>query len=146
MSRDPSKPPPLRKRPVWVWIISLFYVLGAVATSLSFIEIFSGMVPLDQAHKIYFQSMTPFDWSLTAIIGLGNLVGAILLFILRRWAYFFFAGAFLISLLQEIYQVGARNLIGVLGIAAFVGSIIGYGINIAIIIYSRSLAKSGLLK
>ena len=54
--------PTARKRPAWVWIISIFYIISAVWTLFSFFLIFSGALPLPPQQAAYFRSLTSIDY------------------------------------------------------------------------------------
>jgi hypothetical protein len=147
MNTQNTTPPPLpRKRPALVWVISIFYIVSAGFTLLSFALIFSESIPLNEAQRAYFQSQTPFDYGSSFLIGLGNLTGAVLLFLLRRHAFHCFAGAFALGILLLGYQILAKNWLGAIGGPGLVGALIGWGIAVAIIVYTRKLITQGLLK
>jgi len=65
--------PALRKRPKLVWIISIFYILSAGWTVLSFALIHSGAIPINEAQKAYFDSQNIFDNILTLAMGSLNI-------------------------------------------------------------------------
>ena len=142
-----TTPPPLpTKRPAFVWVISIFYFISTGWTLLSFSLILSGAFPLNEAQREYFQAQTVFDYGSTTLIGLGNLTGAVLLLSLKRYAFHLFASAFGLGLILTGYQIVAKNWLGAIGGPGLVGAAIGWAISIAIILYSRSLIKSGVLR
>jgi hypothetical protein len=147
MAEISSNPPPLpRQRPVLVWVIAIFYWLSAGWTMLSFALIFSGLIPLNDAQKTYFDSQTLFDYGSTFLVGTANILGAIALFSLKRSAFPLFASAFGIGISLVIYQIFAKNWLEAVGGPGLVGAIIGWGISISIIIYSKRLITRGLLR
>lgn len=147
MSRIPGQPPPLPiNRPALVWVISIFYFVSAGWVLLSFALIFSGLIPLTDVQKTYFQAQTVFDYGSTALIGGANLVGAVLLFLLRRQAFPFFLTAFSFGLIQTLYQIVTKNWLGAIGGPGLVGAVIGWGISIAIIVYTWRLVSKGVLR
>lgn len=147
MSTTATTPPPLpTKRPVLVWVISIFYFISAGWLLLSFALTFSGAIPMNEAQKEYFRAQTVFDYASATLLGLGNLTGVVLLLSLKRYAFHLFAGAFGLELILTGYQIVAKNWLGAIGGPGLVGAVIGWGISIAIILYSRSLIKSGVLK
>ncbi|MBE2179053.1 MAG: hypothetical protein IAE97_01080 [Chthoniobacterales bacterium] len=142
-----SEPPPLpTNRPALVWVISIFYVVSVGWVALSFALIFSGLIPLTDVQKAYFQAQTVFDYESTALIGGANLVGAVLLLLLRRQAFPFFLTAFSFGLIQTLYQIVTKNWLGAIGGPGLVGAVIGWGISIAIILYTWRLVSKGVLK
>jgi hypothetical protein len=65
------------KRPIWIWLISLFFFLSAIWTLLSFYLIWSGSFPLEPAQKAYFARLTLIDYALSIIGGLLNMSAAV---------------------------------------------------------------------
>ena len=147
MTTISESPPPIpRKRPALVWVISIFYFVSAGWTILSLALIYSGVIPLKEAQKTYFDSQTLCDHGSTLVVVVTNLAAAVLLFLLKKPAFHLFATAFFIGLMLTVYQVIVKNWLGVIGGPGLVGAIIGWGINMAIIIYSRRLISRGVLK
>ena len=46
------------KRPVWVWLISAFFILSAGWTLLSSYLLFSGSIPITDEQRAYFDSLS----------------------------------------------------------------------------------------
>jgi len=141
-----EKDPDSRKRPKLVWVISIFYILSAGWTILSFALIYSGAISISVAQKAYFDSQNIFDNTLTLVMGSINILGAILLFLLRRHAFHCFLTAFSIGVLMGVYQIIFKNWLGAIGGPGLVGAIIGWFISIAIILYSNKLIKKEILR
>ena len=140
-------PPPIpRRRPALVWVISIFYLFSVGGTLLSFALLASGVLPLSEAQKTYFQSQTTLDYGITLLISLSNLTGAVMLFLLRRHALYCFAGAFIVGLLFTGYQIMAKNWLGAIGGLGLVGALFGWSINLAVILYTRSLVVRQVLR
>jgi hypothetical protein len=135
-----------RKRPVLVWIIALFYILSGGWTIISFTLILSGAVVLNEPEQAYFDAQTNLDILLTIIIGAANLSGAIFLLLLRRYAYYCFLGAFSLSILLTAYHILFKNWLTVIGGPGLLGSIIGWLISIAIILYAKKLITNSILQ
>lgn len=136
------------ERPALVWVISIFYCFGAAFSLFSLALIpfmLSGAIPINDTQRTYFESQSFVDYGLTAVITLCNLTGAILLFMLRRQAIYFFATAFLSALCFTGYQIVAKNWFGAVGGAGMVGAFFGWGINLAIIGYVWSLVRKDIL-
>ncbi len=130
-----------RKRPILVWIITIFYLISAGWTLFSFYLVYSGAIPLNETQRVYFEAQSTLDILLTIIIASANIIGAILLFMLRRFALHFFLGAFVISMLLTIAQIIFKNWLNVMGGHGLVGAAVGWLINIAIILYAYKLSK-----
>jgi hypothetical protein len=147
MTTIPQEPPPIAvNRPALVWVISIFYFLSAGWVILSFALIHSGTIPLNEAQKEYFRSQTILDYGSTLVIGVSNLVGAVLLLALKKPAFHLFATAFGVGLALTVYQIFAKNWLGAIGGPGLVGAVIGWGISIAIISYSKRLISRGVLR
>ena len=108
--------------------------------------IYAGLIPLDDAAESYFKSLTLFDHGLTLLTCAANLVGAVLLFLLRRQASSFFIAALGVGLSSTLYQIVAKNWLGAMPSGGLVGAFIGWGINVAIIVYSRRLVALSTLR
>ncbi len=146
MTTIPDTPPIAVKRPALVWVISIFYFISAGWVILSFALIYTGSILLNEAQKEYFQSQTIFDHGSTLLIGVSNLAGAVLLLALKRPAFSLFAAAFGVGLALTLYQIVAKNWLGVLGGPGLVGAVIGWAISLSIIFYTRRLIGRGILR
>ena len=136
-----TSPPIERKRPKLVWVITVFYVISAGWTLLSFALIYSGITPLNAAQVAYFKSQTILDTFFTIIIGALNFVGAIFLFSLMRTAFHLFLSAFILSILMTAYHIFSKNWLAAIGGPGLIGAIIGWAISVAVILYTRRLIK-----
>ena len=146
MTTIPDTPPIAVKRPALVWVISIFYFISAGWVILSFALVYSGSIPLNEAQREYFQSQTIFDHGSTLLIGVSNLVGAVLLLALKRPAFHLFASAFGIGLAVTLYHIVAKNWLGVIGGPGLVGAVIGWAISLSIIFYTRRLIGRDILR
>ena len=134
-----------KKRPAWVWIISIFFFLSAVWSLLALYLVYSGILPVSPEQTAYFKSLTPIDYSLTVLLLLTNLGGAVALFLLRSSALYFFVGAFILNVVMTIWHTLTKGWIAAIGGAGFLGMLIAYGLIVAVCIYTLNLKKSGLL-
>jgi hypothetical protein len=134
------------KRPKLVWVITLFYILSAGWTLLSFSLIYSGAIPINKAQEVYFGSQTTIDTMLTLAMVSLNTLGAIFLFLLRRHALHFFLSAFSIGLLMTVYHILFKNWLGAIDRPGLVGALTGWIISISIIFYTYKLIKREILK
>jgi hypothetical protein len=134
-----------RKRPILVWLISLFILLSAIWTLLSFYLILTGAIPLDPAQKAYFDRLTLIDHVSTIIPGLLNMSAAVALFLLRRIALYLFLSASGLSFVLAAWHATAKGWVEALGGAGLIGALIGYVLMIAVLIYTWRLSKKGVL-
>lgn len=135
-----------RKRSKLVWIIAIFFILSAGWTLLSFILIHSGAIPINEAQKAYYDSQNIFDIILTLAMCSINILGAFLLFLLKRHAFHCFLTAFSIGLLMTVYHIIFKNWLVAIGGPGLVGTLIGWIISISIILYSNKLIKREILR
>lgn len=133
------------KRPVWVWIISGFYVFSTFWVLAGYALIYSGSVSVSAPQKTYLDSLSPIDHGLTAVRVLVNLTGAASLFLLRRQAFYFFVGAFALNLLMSAWHALTKGWVAALGGSGLVGVLISLGVITAICAYSWRLTKAGVL-
>ena len=75
-----------KRRPIGVWVISAFYMLSAVWTTLSFALVFSGAMKINPPQESYFASLTGVDWFFTFASGVITVSAALCLFLLRKIA------------------------------------------------------------
>ena len=137
--------PALRKRPKLAWVISIYYILSAGITILSFVLISTGAIQINEITKAYYDSQNIFDHTLTITIGFLNILGATFLFLLRRYAYHCFLTAFAFGIVMYVYHIIFKNWLGAIAGAGLVGAVIGLLISIAIILYSKKLMKVDFL-
>lgn len=128
-----------------VWVISIFYAYGALSTVFSYAIVFAKAFPATAAQRQYFAAMTAFDHALTAFVVLLNLGAAVLLFRLRRQAPPIFTFAFAVGVGTVVYQILTTNWLEAVGIFGLVGAAIGWAINVAVIVYTWTLRKRGVL-
>lgn len=134
------------KRPKWVWVISIFYFLSAVYTLLSFYLINSGAVAVPEATKAYLDSLTAMDYTFSILIGLANLSGAVALFLMRKAAYLLFLVSLGANVLMSVWHAISRNMLEAFVSGGAVGMVIGWGMQLAVCLYAKRLAKKGLLR
>lgn len=136
-----------RKRPTWVWIICVFYLVSFLWTSLSWYMIFSGSIVLSPEVKAYMESLTSFDYGLTTIQALISISAAVALFFLRKQAYYLFWSSFGVGLFAIAWQTALRSWLTAMRSikGGTTGELIGMGILLAVCIYTRKLRKQGRL-
>jgi hypothetical protein len=136
---------PFRKRTRWIWAISIFYLISAGWTLLSFVLIYSGTISVHPAQRAYLDSLSAFDLGITVLIGLFNLSGAVALFVLNRVAFKLFVTAFAASVLVALWHAATKGWLQALGGPGFIGTMIGYGISVAVCFYAWKPTKRGIL-
>ncbi len=135
-----------RKRPGWVWAISIFYFLSAAYTLLAFFLIYSGAVPLQPEQRAYFSQLALFDYGVTVLMGTLNLAGAVTLFLLRRIAFHLFTTAFSIGILMTVWHTVEKGWVAAIGPAGLVGAAIGWALAVTVCVYTWRLGRAGVLR
>ena len=136
----------MNKRPGWVWAISIYIFCSAVFLLLSFYLIYSGKVVLDPKQKTYFESLSYIDITLTIILGLANLIGATLLFLLRKRAFDFFVIAFAANVSMTAGHIITKGFAAAMPAGGLTGILLGWGMLAAVCVYTKNLEKAEVLK
>jgi hypothetical protein len=142
--RDAPASTPL-KRPVLVWIISIFcFICTPLALLFYLVEvplILSGTLPVDENVRKQVESLGTFEYGLGILSIVLNLAGGILLLLMRRAALYCFIATFLIGILNFFYQIVFKNWIGSVDanpitlVVAVVIIVVCYLIQIAVLAY-----------
>jgi len=136
---------PRGKRPKLVWIVFLFYLISVGYTGLSFFLVYSGSIPVTPEQARYFQNLSAFDYTITALSSLLNLAGAIALFQLRKIAFHLFTAALVVAILQTLIHAITTNFVNALGGPGAIGILIAYGVLAAVCLYAWKLKARGVL-
>jgi len=134
------------RRPVWVWLISVYFFLSASWTLLSFYLIRIGAVPLTPPQRSYFESLNGADYLLTIIGALLTLSAAVSLFLLSKSAYYLFCATLAFNIAYTLWHIISRHWISVIGVAGLAGAGIGSLIMFVICLYTARLMAQGKLK
>ena len=132
-----------RRRPIGVWVISVYYVLSAGFTLLSLALVLSGAIKLPAAQEAYWASLTATDHLITVAIAVSILTGAVCLFLLRRIAVTMFSISLALNVALTVHIL-RTNLVEAMGVTPL-GLVFGWFILIAVIGYAHKLAKDGVL-
>ena len=105
--------PIVRRRPILVWVICAFYVIGIVVTIPTILALTSGAIALSPAATEYYQSFGVVNY-------LGVLTSAILaalaagtLFRMRRSAFAYASAGFVVTLLKIMWYWPVLRATGV---------------------------------
>jgi hypothetical protein len=133
----------VRKRPTLIWIISIFFFLAFVSTMASFfIIIVLGKGSLTPAQEAYYENLSVFDYALSFIPALLNLLGAIHLLKLSRFAFHLFATALGINLVTTVQHLLFTDYMSAFpGAGLFLGTVVAA----AICLYAWRLTRKGVL-
>jgi hypothetical protein len=134
-----------KKRPGWVWAISIFYGFFVIYTPLSFYLIYSGLARSAPAQKAYFVGLGIVDWAITAFGALIMLAAVVALFLLKRVSIKLWAAAIVFGIFSNLYNAIAKNLFAVFNMG-LIGTVVGFILIVAIFFYVKRLDARGYLK
>jgi hypothetical protein len=138
--------PGKRKRPILVWLISLFYAWGIVGTIISFAMIFGSSNPVFMMLRDYYSKMSFFPMLLSGV-GFGLTAwGTVQFFRLKSVALKILLAAFAINILSMLIGFFQPTPPGQTSASYF--SALGFGvfINFAVILYVWRLVRKGILR
>lgn len=145
--------PPPRIRPGWVWGIFIFYLVSITWSVLAQVLAHLGLVPVSAAQQEYMGSLRTVDYVTGFAIAAVQMVGATLLWLLRRQAFPVFMVGFVLgaaSMAQHLTQPRFLNVFTSLGIAGMVGAGLAFAgglvISAAILAYTWNLRRRGVLQ
>jgi hypothetical protein len=104
-----------------------------------------GFIRLNPAQQAYFNSLTTLDYNVTLLAGLANFFGAINLFFLRKIAFYLFAGGLTVNSLMFVWHALSKGWVAAMGGSGLLGATIGWGLLIAVCVYTWKLTRSGVL-
>ena len=137
------------RRPVPIWIIAVV-VLCATAFSLFSIAMVPSMLTAaadtSVAQREFLESQTTLNYILAVVAILGNLSGAVLLFLMRRPALYVFVGALVLELVNTAYNIFVNNWLAAVGGTGLIVALVGWAVNIVIIVYVWFLFRKGVLR
>ena len=134
-----------RRRPVWVWVISLYYALSGFSTVVTLPLTFSAPLGVDDTQRAYFESLGPLDFVATVV---GSLLAMAF-----AWSFFRLrARAVPLLIVLEAYTAaftaraaltsGWIEVVGTLGIATMT---VGFLLWLAVLFYALALRRRGVL-
>ena len=138
---------PKTRRSVWVWLISIFYlgfgVSGLMTVAMVLILLYRGGAGPEEVNSM----KTLLQASLWGILPAANIAGAVSLFLMRRMAFPIFTGLLIARLALPLFP-GPSFPPGFSGTTADMigGYVLGYGILIAVCIYTYRLRQTGMLR
>jgi hypothetical protein len=139
--------PATKKRPGWVWVISVWYTISFVLASVLAYLTFSGLIPMTPQFKAYIGGLTAIDYIFTIIQPLLSVSAAVALFLLRRQATYLFWSLLAVGVASHVWQYDLRS--GISGAHSMPGGSPGaffaMGVQFAICIYVENLKRRSTL-
>lgn len=134
----------MRTRPGWVWVI-FFYLFSAGWILLSFFLIYSGRMLVTPAQQNFLANLTAVDFVGMVGLRLLSLTAAVFLFCLHRSAVIFFTIALALSVGHPLIQALTTSWVAALGGPGLVGAMVGWGVQLVVLLYSRRLVRQAIL-
>ncbi|HCC47748.1 MAG TPA: hypothetical protein DEQ38_06480 [Elusimicrobia bacterium] len=133
------------KRPLMVWVISLFYFLTIGRSLLALYFIYSGAASVSPEHQALLARVTPFEWVLTVLTSIAGMAGSVLLFMRKKAAFPLFLAFFIVGVGMAIWPWFTQA--GFAGITwqILLPTVIAKAILAWVCIYIRDLVLSGVL-
>jgi len=139
--------PSTKKRPGWVWVISVWYTISFVVASLLAYLTFSGVIPMTPQLKAYIGSLSTIDYVFTVVQPLLSVSAAVALFLLRRQATYLFWLLLAVGVASHVWQYDLRTRITEVQSmpGGSTGAFFAMGIQLAICVYVQNLKRRGTL-
>jgi hypothetical protein len=137
---------PSSRRPLLVWLISIYFFLSSSWTMFSLFLIQTGTVPLSSAQKAYLANLNGADYLLLIIGALLGLSAAVALFLMRKAAYYLFGATLAFNMAFTIWHLIGRHWLSVIGAGGLAAAAVGWLVLFAICVYTARLTARGTLK
>jgi hypothetical protein len=125
-----QQPPQLkrggRQRPIWIWIIVLFYGCGAISQLVTHTMMLTQAMPIPTELTGYLESWTVFDKVIPYILSLLLLVTLVYMFLLRKVAVSLFGIYVGLAFLATVQQAITTNWLASYGMIGVVSA--GFGL------------------
>ena len=136
--------PAPKKRTVWIWLIAIWFSMGAVFTLVSFFAVRSGAVPLSESQRAYFDSLGLVEHAAGILIASANLLGAAFLIMLRKEAMYLFWCSFCVNALLTAWHIATKGLAAMMS-GGLAGILFGLCLLGAVCVYAWKLRQRQVL-
>lgn len=134
----------MKRRPVWVWLIVIFFFLVSLATLASFLGIRSGAIEINESKRAYIDGLSTIDYAASLLLTCLNLLAAVLLFRLRKEALYLFVCALVLNVLLTTWHVFTKGLAAVAS-GGLTTIVLGFGLPCLICYYTWRLKSKQVL-
>ncbi len=138
-------PPSTKERPIWVWIVSLFRIASSLIALWSYYLVLRGKMTMTNLERPFYENWTFFDYAIRIFISLIDLIGAVAFLLLRKAAFYLFTAALIVFVISTVREFIKGTFQSMHVTASIIALVIGYGITIAIWLYSWKLLRKGIL-
>lgn len=134
-----------RRRPTWVWVISIFYAVSVAFSAFSYYVVYSGKFVLTDAQTAYFAGLSVSDHLISAMQGLLGMSGAVALFAMKKPAPYLFTANAVFGAGVTVWHIVSKGWMQAIGASGAVGALMGWGTLIAVCLYAWRLLRTGEL-
>jgi hypothetical protein len=137
------------KRPILVWIISIFFFICTPFVLFSLVMtllMVSGAIPVPESQRQFFESQSNFDHGATIINDIMVPIWAVLFFLLKRESLYVFLGMLALSVITITYAAVAEGMFSGLGALGLILIAIIFILNLATFYYNWHLFRKGVLR
>lgn len=133
------------KRPYWVWLISGFYLFSGMM-NLSMLMLIHTENPGLSPQELAVLQKTAMAWTLGGLLPLANLAGAVMLFLLRKTAFYIFSAMLIAGVLNSLFQFSRLDWsLETLSRQGLSHVLVGYAITLAVCLYTYRLKQQQVL-
>jgi hypothetical protein len=134
-----------KRRPVGVWIVSVYFALSITGTVISLAELLAGELTLTRAQQDYFETLGPTDYIGGATTLLLSSWAAVELFRLRARAVRILFVVLVLNVGASLYHLLATNWSDALGMTGLASVTAGLSVLAIILVYAWTLERRGVL-
>jgi hypothetical protein len=134
-----------KRRPVGVWIVSMYFALSITGTVISLAELLAGELTLTRAQQDYFETLGPTDYIGGATTLLLSSWAAVELFRLRARAVRILFVVLVLNVGASLYHLLATNWSDALGMTGLASVTAGLSVLAIILVYAWTLERRGVL-
>ena len=137
--------PPVKKRSIWIWVVSLYFFIPSLIGIISYSLYLAGVFEPILWQQFVFEKFSILLYISTFLLLFANFFGGIALFFLRKISVYFFFIALILFLFVHILYFQTIGWEFALANRLIFTKLITVGILAAVCWYSCKLAKKGIL-
>jgi hypothetical protein len=141
----PADPEHGRRRPVAVWLLSIYFGANSTLGLISLCLVYFGKLELPENNNSYVAGVGPIDLGLSIFVNLSMLVFAVTFFRLRAAAVKVVTALLFANLLALAYGIIGRDILTKLGVSGVAYPVIASAVMLLTLVYSIRLRRRGLL-
>lgn len=135
-----------KKRPKWVWTITIFYFISLLFAAYSQYAVHTGLIKLPENTQTYYENLGIVDYGIMIISGIVGMASVVTLFMLKKITTTLWAIYLGITIAGQAYTaIGTPEYLKTLQTSGMAGVITGAVIMVAVYVYTRRLDARGYL-